>query len=453
MATKQPFGSWSSPITGLISGGSSPYRFSQLQYDGKNLYWVDDENDCQSVLTADSEGKIRRVTPSGYNVRTRAHEYGGRSYVVHEDVIYFANFADQRLYRQNLGEEPRAITAPGPLRYADMIFDAAHHRIIAVREDHRCSDIHAESTIVAIDPQKDEYGTVLISGHDFYMHPRQNRDGSQLAYLAWNHPQMPWDGTELWLGDIGSGGKIIHSRCLSDSATDSILEPTFSPQGILTFLSDRSGWWNLYRWIDQEAQRVYPTRREFGLPAWVFGMATYGYLSEEYILTIYMDDSVRHLALIDIKGHSLRTLDLPYTYFDSLIIRDRDYAAFAAASWHDPVAVIGLSLSSGNPEIIKTSSALTMDPRDVSVPQTKVFPTSMDQEAFMTFYAPKNHLFTGMDDELPPLIVISHGGPTSGTRPFSTGQPEDLLSPVLIMAAALITAEPTAIDCGGNGAS
>ncbi len=421
--TKQSFGSWPSPVTAQMLTGVSPYHFSQLQFDGSNLYWVEEmpnEGGRNAVVCFDCYGQTAPITESPYNVRTRAHEYGGRSYVVHEDTVYFSNFADQRLYRQKRGEDPIPVTAPGPLRYADMVFDARHRRIIAVREDHRVSDIHAETTLVIIDPQGDEYGTPWVSGHDFYMHPHISEDGSRCAYLAWNHPQMPWDGTELWLADISSEGELINRRHITGSAADAILQPTFSPGGVLTFLSDRSGWWNLYQWVNDDAQAVFPAPYEFGMPPWVFGMTSYGYLNEDRILAVYTDGGIRHLVQIDVKSHSLTEWHLPYTYFDSPAVRDSGHAAFIGASWHSPVAIVNLCVARGTSEVIRPSQVAPMDTRDISVPVFQPFPAAESQQAFMAFYPPNNHRFTGPDHELPPLIVISHGGPTStGTPLFS----------------------------------
>ena len=195
---------------------------------------------CRMATTAD-------ITPAPFNVRTRVHEYGGGSYLVHQGTVYFSNFADQRLYRQDADAEPVAITPEAALRYADGVVDIQRQRLICVREDHT-GEGEAVNTIASISLDGNTEQQVLVSGSDFYSSPRLSPDGSQLAWLCWNHPNMPWDGTELWVATVTAAGTVADAQKIAGGISESVLEPRWSPDGVLYFVSDRSGWWNLYRW-------------------------------------------------------------------------------------------------------------------------------------------------------------------------------------------------------------
>ncbi|WP_197648393.1 alpha/beta hydrolase family protein [Sulfobacillus thermosulfidooxidans] len=414
------YGSWSSPVsTDMLT--QDTVSFDQLQWGGDMLYWIEtrpQEEGRNVIVRFDPRTQeIQDMTPPGFNARTRAHEYGGRAYVVHNGDIFFCNFPDQRLYRQIQGGKPEPITIDLPIRYADMIFDSVHHRIIAIREDHRLSDIQAMTTIVSINPEGDDCGTVLVSGHDFYSDPRLSPDGRQLTWLAWNHPQMPWDGTELWLADLSPEGHIIQPRRLQGSPNESIVQPIFSPTGVLTFISDKSGWWNLYQWVNDTAQPLYPMAADFAIPSWVFGITTYGYLTPDQIIAVYTENGSKHFGLIDIQTHNLTEIKTSYTYF-SLPVTHNQRVAMIAGSWQEPAALVLWDENHREPEIIKHSQNMNMNSEDISVPSFLTFPTSHNQEAYMQFYLPKNHAFEGPSDEKPPLIVVCHGGPTSSGTPL-----------------------------------
>jgi hypothetical protein len=222
------------------------------------------------------------VTQPPFNARTRVHEYGGGDYIIHEGIAYFSNFLDQRLYRQQELATPEPLTAEGDMRYADARVDHGRSRLICVREDHTTSSGEAVNTIVAVNTQPggDEYGVVLIEGNDFYSSPRLSPDGNQLAWLTWNHPNMPWDGCELWVGEFGEDGKLASTRWVAGGPAESIFQPEWSPDGVLYFASDRSGWWNLERITpDGGIENVYQSKAELGMPQWVFGMSSYAFAS------------------------------------------------------------------------------------------------------------------------------------------------------------------------------
>ena len=237
------------------------------------------------IVRRSGDGATADVTPEPYSVRTRVHEYGGGAFLVADGTVFFSNFADQRMYRQDRDGEPRAITPEAPLRYADGVLDAGRGRVICVREDHS-SEGEPVNAIVAVDAEGVAAQQVLYSESDFCAAPRISPDGKSLAWLSWNHPNMPWDGTRLLLADFDSDGRLGEMQVIAGGPStssgwdESVLQPLWSPAGELYFVSDRNGWWNLYRWRDGEIRPVLEMEAEFARPQWVFDPASYGFLDE-----------------------------------------------------------------------------------------------------------------------------------------------------------------------------
>ena len=225
-------------------------RNQMIRWDGDDLYWSElrpDEGGRIVVCRRDAQGAIADVTPPGFNARTRVHEYGGGHFAVSEGTVWFANFKDQRLYRQDGGGEPRPITPAADVRHADMAIDTGRGRLIAVREDHTTGAPEAVNTLVSLDADGERDAITMASGNDFYSSPKLSPDGNRLAWTTWNHPNMPWDGCELWVGELDRDGHVTSSHRIAGSENESVLQPEWSPRGELYFISDRSGWWNLYR--------------------------------------------------------------------------------------------------------------------------------------------------------------------------------------------------------------
>ncbi len=217
------------------------------------------------VVRRAQDGGVTDITPSGFNARTRVHEYGRAAYTVHKGTVYFSNFKDQRLYRQTPGSEPQPITPEVDLRYADAVIDDHRNRLICVREDHTTAAPQAVNTIVGIDLAKGGPGHVLVYGNDFYSTPRLSPDESRLAWLTWYHPNMPWDGTEFWVAEVKRDGSLGQKEMVAGGATESIFQPEWSPEGALHFVSDKTGWWNMYRWRSRRTGR-WKGRRLESLP-------------------------------------------------------------------------------------------------------------------------------------------------------------------------------------------
>src|ERR1043165_9981328 len=274
-----PYGSWKSPITsGLIV--TATVGLGQIALDGEDTYWVElrpSEGGRNCVVRRAPDGSATEGTPPEFNARTRVHEYGGGDFAVREGTVYFANFADQRVYRQTQGSAPRPITPERKLRYSDFIIHARRSRLVAVREDHTVEGREAVNTIVGLGLDgegNEEGGRVLVGGNDFYSSPRLSPDGSRLAWLTWNHPNMPWDGCELWVAEVAADGSIANHKLIAGGLHESIFQPEWSPDGILYFVSDRTGWWNIYRAKNGKTECLYEAEAEFGAPQWVFGLST-----------------------------------------------------------------------------------------------------------------------------------------------------------------------------------
>jgi dipeptidyl aminopeptidase/acylaminoacyl peptidase len=421
MPEAAPYGSWRSPITAasIAAGGVS---LSSVESAGDDVYWLEGkplEGGRVVLVRYAADGTRAELTPKPYSVRTRVHEYGGGAYVVRGSAVYFSNFADQRLYRQDQGGDPRPITpepsVPAGLRYADARLTPDGRLLICVRERHESDGPHATNELVVLVADGSSDARVIASGHDFYSSPRISADGRRLAWLVWDHPRMPWDGSELWLADLDADGSLSNERLVAGGAEESIFQPEWSPAGELHFVSDRSGWWNLYRLSGDSAQPLAPMAAEFGGPQWVFGMANYTFLADGRIASIVSQDGMDWLVLVS-SGGAVQTVDLPYTAYARRLCANGKRLLFIAASPTEAGSVVRLDLSSGQREILGRSLEHTPDPAYVAQPRAIAFPTESGATAYGLYYPPTNADFGGPAGERPPLIVESHGGPTSMTQ-------------------------------------
>ncbi|MBM4423268.1 MAG: S9 family peptidase [Chloroflexi bacterium] len=417
-----PYGSWKSPITSdLIVAETVTLRGVML--DGGDIYWVElrpAESGRMVIVRRRPNGTTSDVNPPPFNARTRVHEYGGGMYSVADGAVYSSHFPDQRLYRFAPGADPAPITPAVDLRYADGAIDRRRGLMFCVREDHTGKgDPLGVNTIVSLRLDGDDSGgRVAVSGNDFYSNPRLSPDGRRLCWLTWNHPNMPWDGTELWAADVAADGSLNGAKKLAGGKDESIFQPEWSPEGVLHFVSDRTGWWNLYRWNDaaSDEEPLHTMDAEFGLPQWVFRQSTYAFESAERIVCSYIRNGESHLATLNTRTRELKEIATPYTEFYSLRVGP-GFAAFVGSSATEPSAIVQLDLESGSAQVLKRSSAVSVDPDYVSLPQAIEFPTENGLTAHAFFYPPRNRDFAAPPGEKPPLLVISHGGPTAATSP------------------------------------
>ena len=410
-----PYGSWKSPITAdlIVSGAVG---LSQPAMDGTDTYWVElrpAEGGRQVIVKRDQLGQLTDINPQPINARTRVHEYGGGDYLVSNGTIYFSNFADQRLYKQVVGEAPQPITPAAEMRYADALVDDARQRLICVREDHTVPGREAVNTLVGLDANgNDDCGEVLVAGNDFYATPRLSPDGGKLVWLTWNHPNMPWDGTELWQAQVEADGSLSGATLLAGGENESIFQPQWSPDGQLYFISDRSGWWNLYRLNAGQATPVTKLTAELGVPQWAFGLSCYAFASPQQIVCIYYVRGMARLAVVDPETSEMQQVDLPYTDL-GFVRASSGQTVFRAGSPAMPPAIVRLDLKSREVETLRLSNNLNFDPGYLSSPEAIEFPTTDGLTAHGFYYPPRNRDYHAPENELPPLLVKSHGGPTS----------------------------------------
>jgi len=411
-----PYGAWQSPITpDLIVG--SVVGLGDVRLDGEDTYFLESrpaEGGRSVVMKRSADGKIAEVTPAPFNVRTRVHEYGGGAYAVHAGTVYFSNFADDRLYRVQPGQSPLALTPAVAMRYADACVDWQRGRLICVREDHTGVG-EAVNTLVAVPMDPAHTSSVLVAGCDFYSSPRVSPDGTKLAWLSWNHPNMPWDGTELWTADIAHDGSLGSAQKVAGGPAESIFQPEFAPDGTLYFISDRSNWWNIYRLAGGRIEPVLVKDAEFGAAQWGFGMSTYGFRSAQEMICSYSQAGHTHVLSVDLSGLTYKEIDLGEFEMASGIRVAADRIGFYGTSETRPGAAALYEFASCACSVIKRSTDWVIDEAYIGRAEPIEFPTDGGLTAHGYYYAPKNPDFVGPQDERPPLLVICHGGPTSST--------------------------------------
>jgi dipeptidyl aminopeptidase/acylaminoacyl peptidase len=413
MTDEAHYGSWKSPITAdLIT--RKGISLLEIALDGEDIYWIEgrpNEGGRYTIMRRTPDGKIMECTPAAFYTRTTVHEYGGGAFTVADGVIYFVNYHDQHLYRQRLGHEPELLTPADGYRYADLEVDHQRQRLICVREDHTVG-AEAVNAIVSVSLEGGDNGQILVQGNDFYSSARLSPDGAKLAYLTWNHPNMPWDGCELRVAAVKHDGALEPPQLVTGGPTEAVFQPEWSPDGVLHFVAESSGWWNLYRSDNGTLEALYPMQAEFGLPQWVFGMSTYGFASPTRILCCYSQDGMWHLARLDTDMKELTQIESGYTDIGAIHL-GRGFAVFIAGSPTQPVAVVRMDTATGEMKRIRPAFETTVDPGYLSMPEAITFPTDGGQEANGIYYPPANKDFTTPQGEHPPLIVMSHGGPTS----------------------------------------
>ena len=416
--TVAPYGAWQSlvridDVVGDVIVLGEPW------IDGDDVYWLEGrpaEAGRRVLVRAAADGSTADLTPPPFNVRTRVHEYGGGSYVVGGGIVVFSDFGDGRLYRLDPGAtEAVPITPPGPWRYADLRPDLARRRFYAVREDHSAGEGDHEAvvnTIVAV-PLDGGDPVVLVSGPDFVASPRLAPDGTRLCWLEWDHPDMPWDATRLRVALIEPDGSLGESTLAAGGPDESIVQPEWGPDGTLHLISDRSGWWNLYRIVEgPRLEPLTPMEAEFADPSWIFDRSSYGFLADGSIAAVGRLGGSDHLFHVALDGR-VGELEIPYTELDALRTAPSGLVALAGAPT-DPAVVARF-----DPEtlavsgVLRRASTLTLDPATISRPEPIEFPTDGERTAHALYYPPTNPAFTGPDGELPPLVVLTHGGPTS----------------------------------------
>ena len=414
--TRAPYGSWRSPITAeKVARGGVGLSYPFPVADG--VWWLESrpaEGGRVALVRSLPDGGHEDVTPSDFYARTLVHEYGGCAWLPYDGGALVCRYDDQRVYRLGPGEEPRPVTPDGPFRFADMRLVPGAGTVVAVRESHE-GEGEAVNELVAFPADGSAEPAVIASGHDFYSSPRPSPDGKRLAWTSWDHPNMPWDGSELWVADLGEGGSLSGETLVAGGPAESIWQPEWSPDGVLHYASDRTNWWNLYR--EGEDAPLVAMEAEFGAPQWVLGDATYAFLGGGAIVSAYSKDGRWNLGVIE--GGELRDLGLPYSAFgwNPALQASGERVVFVASTPTEGKAVVSLDPATGETTVVRRSSDEPVDPAYVSEPRPIEFPTAGGLTAHALYYPPANADFEGPEGELPPLLVASHGGPTGQVFP------------------------------------
>lgn len=411
------YGSWRSPITSDLIVAET-VGLGQLRTRGEDIFWIESrpsEGGRNVVVRCDGNGTIRDVNAAPFNARTRVYEYGGGACVVAPDRIFLTAFQDQQLYTALADVPPQPLTRADRRRFADGVYDAGRARIICVCEDHAAGAAEPRHTLVGVDSGSGAV-TTLVEGADFYASPRLSPDGRRLAWIAWQHPDMPWDASTLWVADLDADGTPANPRPIAGGAAESIFQPEWSPDGTLYFVSDRSGWWNLWRWTGQSAESVHEAEAEFGRPQWNLGSSTYAFVDARTVVCAFAEQGFWRTGRLDVGTGRLDRFDLPYSAIGDVRATPTRAVLIASAPGL-PNAIVAIDLKTGAPTVIRSSSAQAPDPRYVSLPEPVAFPTTAGRTAHALFYPPRNDDYEPPEGELPPVIVKVHGGPTASASP------------------------------------
>jgi len=422
--TTAPYGSWPTPFTSasVVAGA---VRLGELVLDGDDVLWSEGrpaEGGRNQVVRRRPDGTCTDLLPGEMNARTAVHEYGGGGWWARDGVVWFANWADQRLYRLADGE-PVPLTpepaTPRADRFADGDLAPDGATIVCVRERH-CGPSAAEvvNEIVRLDAHAPSEPEVLVSGSDFVAAPRLSPDGGTLAWLRWDHPSMPWDATELVVRDLTSGEELV----IAGGPDESVLEPRWGPDGALWFVSDRSDWWNLYRYTPgTDIATVVRVDAEIGVPHWQFASARYARLPDGSVVFARLRRGYDALCVRAPDG-TVTELDTPFSRVSAVRAAPDGTVLVVAGSPTQEPGVHRVDPAGGVVETLRPPRDLGVDPGFLSVPEHVTFPSDDGRTAHALFYPPAHPERTGPQGELPPLIVEIHGGPTSAASPvFSTG--------------------------------
>ncbi len=451
--TTAPYGTWRSPLTAddLLRGALG------LAFPSANagsIYWMESrpaEGGRCVIVRRRPDGRIEDCLPAPFNARSRVHEYGGACYTVAAGWLYFVNFSDQRIYALELETDadadadadtdadtdadaagtaiPQPLTPADGRRWADLVADPVRPRLLAVGEED--TDGEPRNFIAAISLEGTPGAatvTEVAAGHDFFAAPRLSPDGANLSWLSWDHPAMPWDGTTLWCASLDAAGQPGEPRAVAGGNDEAIFQPEWLPDGRLVFVTDRSGWWNLAALTPGGLENLLPMNADFGLPLWQFGMRTWTAWKDRIACTWHEADGDR-LGLLDLRSNGLERVPLPYTQLNGLVIDGASLLCVAAAPDRFP-ELVRIDPASGRCEVLRSSSELALESGAIAVPEALDFAAGRkaagrkaagskaagrSEIAYGYFYRPAHPSLSGPADERPPLLVMSHGGPTAAT--------------------------------------
>jgi dipeptidyl aminopeptidase/acylaminoacyl peptidase len=403
------YGGWPSPLSpARIAAGS--VRLIQPCIAGDYIYWVESrpQENGRCVLVRRRPGaNSQDLTPLPYSVRSRVHEYGGGAFVVSSDSFFFVNDGDQQIQRMSLaGGATRQVTALDNCRFADLLADEKRERLVCVCEDHSRGSGQALNCLVSV-ALRDGTLSRLASGYDFYSSPAMHPSGRQLAWLCWNHPHMPWDACELWLAELNSTGDVQNPRQIA-GGEESIFQPQFAPDGSLYFVSDRNGFWNIYKYADGKIHALTHESMDHGFAQWQFGMSSYGIMADGGIVSVRLRRGCSELVRIA-ADESTEILSHDFTQIEHLHVCGKRVVLLAADASQLPAVIL---MQDGHTAKLNQSDG-NVPTELLSTPEFIGFPTSDDETAYAWFYPPNNPDFRPLPGGKPPLLLKCHGGPTA----------------------------------------
>ena len=434
--TTVPYGAWPSPITTDLATARF-VSFSDLKFSGDRHYWLEQRprEGGRSVLVA-ANGRTRRdLTPAPMNVRSRVYEYGGGAYALSDDAAYFVNFHDQCIYAVSIDEgsprhssrhSSRQITeGDAAERFGGLEWDPRRRCLIAIRERHGvakddaawapdAANTNADTTVndlVRVDVTTGEVA-VLHRGHDFYAWPCLSASGDRLAFVVWDHPNMPWDGTQLVVADIDASGRLRRETLVAGGMDESIYQPAWVGDDSLVYVSDQSGYWNLHSYDASGVRAAVPDDAEYGLPMWSLGSTNYAVAGPGHVVAQRIEDGEAELVIADIERGVTTPLSTEFTSYRSLT-RSAAGITFIGGSADDVARVTELDIATGNTTTLAAAGDIDFPEGTLCAPQTISFTSTDGARAYANFYPPQHPVCVGGQGELPPLLVTTHGGPTS----------------------------------------
>ncbi|MCK4397555.1 MAG: prolyl oligopeptidase family serine peptidase, partial [Methanophagales archaeon] len=428
---RTPFTEWE-PAISAEEVFSDVIGLSKIQTEGKKTYWLEmrpTEEGRYFIVQRDETGKLRDITQPGFNVRTRVHEYGGGAYAAFNNIIYFVNFKDQRIYRQ-LEDSSKAYpitplkNEDGSLgKYASLTVSPDGKKLLFVYEKEYDTKEN-ENFLAVLDLNSGEISepSIIAKGYNFYADPIFSPTGEKVAWLQWNHPYMPWDSTELRIGTFEKNA--LHDvKKVAGGRDISICFPRFDRKNKLCFVMDKAvgdtssseNWWNLYCYTDK-IERITSEQAEFGEPHWVFGQSNYDFLSDNRIIAKMAKDGADYLVEVDPKKKSLSLVESDLSKCSNIRTDDEDRVIFIGASNKKAAAIYSLDIDSKNLDVLKRSSSIEMKRGDISMPEFITYSTKDEKQSHGFLYMPKNSRYAAPEDDIPPLLVLAHGGPTASTR-------------------------------------
>ena len=414
---KKPYGSWPSPISAELITRAAP-SLNFIQSYGDDLYWVEGrpwEAGRNVIMRRDSNGSITDLLPAPFSHYSRVHEYGGMAYALNDDHLYFVNATDQNIYKYCLDDTsaPQVITNNSSRRFADLVVDRQNQRLIAVCEEHN-DDQEPENYLasIALNNQTPAIEK-LVSGADFYAYPRISPDQSQLCWIEWQHPNMPWDATQLWQATISNGNLIEKKRVAGGDNNQAIFQPHWSPNNTLYYVSDITNWWNIYRFENGIGAPVLRMDAEFATPLWQLGMTTFDFIDANTIACIWTVSGIWHSGFIDVATGVLTTVQTPYSSMQAVACHQGSVYFVAGASVLAS-QIAGVNLQ-GEVSPIYAPATVDLDKADLAQPESISFTSGDNQQVHAFYYPPTSARYCGDDRELPLVIAMCHGGPTGAT--------------------------------------